>query len=51
MLPTPIFVETFKLIGAIPTPIPINELYTAVQTGVVDGFEHDARHRAVEQVQ
>jgi TRAP-type C4-dicarboxylate transport system substrate-binding protein len=28
--------------GAIPTPIPVNELYTAVQTGVVDGFEHDA---------
>ena len=28
--------------GAIPTPIPINELYTALQTGVVDGFEHDA---------
>jgi TRAP-type transport system periplasmic protein len=42
VLPTPIFVETFKLMGAIPTPIPINELYTAVQTGVVDGFEHDA---------
>jgi len=42
VLPTPIFVETFKLLGAIPTPIPVNELYTAVQTGVVDGFEHDA---------
>jgi len=28
--------------GATPTPIPFNELYTAVQTGVVDGFEHDA---------
>lgn len=42
VLPTPIFVETFKLMGAIPTPIPVNELYTAVQTGVVDGFEHDA---------
>lgn len=42
VLPTPIFVDTFKLMGAIPTPIPVNELYTAVQTGVVDGFEHDA---------
>ncbi|QHI98461.1 twin-arginine translocation signal domain-containing protein [Xylophilus rhododendri] len=42
VLPTPIFIETFKLLGAIPTPIPINELYTAVQTGVVEGFEHDA---------
>ena len=41
VLPTTAFIETFKLIGAIPTPIPFNELYTALQTGVVDGFEHD----------
>jgi len=42
VLPTAPFIDTFKLIGAIPTPIPFNELYTALQTGVVDGFEHDA---------
>jgi TRAP-type transport system periplasmic protein len=42
VLPTTAFIDTFKLMGAIPTPIPFNELYTAVQTGVVDGFEHDA---------
>jgi TRAP-type transport system periplasmic protein len=42
VLPTTAFIETFKLMGAIPTPIPFNELYTAAQTGVVDGFEHDA---------
>ena len=42
VLPTSAFIETFKLMGAIPTPIPFNELYTALQTGVVDGFEHDA---------
>ena len=41
VLPAPAFVETFKIMGAIPTPIPVNELYTALQTGVVDGFEHD----------
>jgi len=41
VLPTTAFIDTFKLIGAIPTPIPFNELYTALQTGVVDGFEHD----------
>jgi tripartite ATP-independent transporter DctP family solute receptor len=41
VLPTTAFIETFKLIGAIPTPIAFNELYTALQTGVVDGFEHD----------
>ncbi|HVY04587.1 MAG TPA: TRAP transporter substrate-binding protein [Burkholderiales bacterium] len=42
VLPTSAFIDTFKLMGAVPTPIPFNELYTAVQTGVVDGFEHDA---------
>ena len=42
MLPTPAFIETFKIMGAIPTPIPFGELYMAAQTGVVDGFEHDA---------
>jgi len=41
VLPTTAFIETFKLLGAIPTPIPFNELYTALQTGVVDGYEHD----------
>lgn len=41
VLPAPAFIETFKVMGAIPTPIPVNELYTALQTGVVDGFEHD----------
>jgi len=41
VLPAPAFIDTFKLMGAIPTPIPVNELYTALQTGVVDGFEHD----------
>jgi TRAP-type transport system periplasmic protein len=41
VLPTAAFIETFKMMGAIPTPIPVNELYTALQTGVVDGFEHD----------
>ena len=42
VLPTTAFIETFKTVGAVPTPIPFNELYTAMQTGVVDGFEHDA---------
>lgn len=42
VLPTPAFIETFKIMGAIPTPIPFGELYMAAQTGVVDGFEHDA---------
>ena len=42
VLPTPAFIETFKIMGAIPTPISFGELYMAAQTGVVEGFEHDA---------
>jgi len=41
VLPTPAFIETFKAMGAVPTPIPFGELYMAAQTGVVDGLEHD----------
>jgi tripartite ATP-independent transporter DctP family solute receptor len=41
VLPTKAFIDTFNIIGAAPTPIPINEVYTAAQTGVVDGLEHD----------
>lgn len=41
VLPTKTFIDTFNIIGATPTPIPINECYTAAQTGVVDGMEHD----------
>lgn len=42
VLPTTAFIDTFKAMNAVPTPIAFNELYTALQTGVVDGFEHDA---------
>ena len=31
--------ELIKALGAIPTPIPFGELYSALQTGVVDGAE------------
>jgi TRAP-type C4-dicarboxylate transport system substrate-binding protein len=41
VLPTKAFLDTFTVLGVVPTPIPINELYTAIQTGVVEGFEHD----------
>lgn len=37
--PSPAFVAAFKLLGANPTPIPGGEMYTALQTGVVDGVE------------
>jgi len=35
----PIFVETFKALGATPTPIPAPEIYSALQTGIVDAQE------------
>lgn len=35
----PIVTATFKALGAIATPIPFPELYSALQSGVVDGAE------------
>jgi tripartite ATP-independent transporter DctP family solute receptor len=36
---SPTYVNTFKSIGANPTPLPWGEVYTAMQTHVVDAFE------------
>lgn len=41
VLPSPAFVQTFKLLGADPVPMSFNEVYTSLQTGVIDGLEHD----------
>ncbi len=38
---SPIYVETFKAMGLAPTPLPFGEIYTAVQTHVVDGHEQE----------
>lgn len=35
----PIYVDTMKALGANPTPLPWGEVYTALQTGVVDAVE------------
>lgn len=35
----PVWVDTFEALDTSPTAIPASELYTALQTGVVDGFE------------
>ena len=35
----PLFVDTFKALGTNATPIPWGDLYSALQTGVVDGME------------
>jgi tripartite ATP-independent transporter DctP family solute receptor len=36
----PLHVETFKLLGANPTPVAFSELYTALQQGTVDAEEN-----------
>jgi tripartite ATP-independent transporter DctP family solute receptor len=38
----PVYVEMARALGANPTPIPAGEIYTALQTGVVDGMEAPA---------
>jgi tripartite ATP-independent transporter DctP family solute receptor len=35
-----VWIEFMNALGAIPTPIPFNELYSALQQGVVDGEEN-----------
>jgi tripartite ATP-independent transporter DctP family solute receptor len=35
----PVYVETWKAMGALPTPLPFGEVYTALQTKLVDGAE------------
>lgn len=37
---SPIFIEIIKALGAIPTPMSVNELYSALQTGLLDGQEN-----------
>jgi tripartite ATP-independent transporter DctP family solute receptor len=39
---SPIYVKTIELMGASPTPMAFGEVYTSLQTGVIDGYEHDA---------
>jgi tripartite ATP-independent transporter DctP family solute receptor len=41
VLPSPTYVQTFRLMGADPVPMSFNEVYTSLQTGVIDGLEHD----------
>ena len=39
---SPIYVKAMELMGANPTPMALGEVYTSLQTGVIDGYEHDA---------
>ena len=39
---TPIYVSTLNLLGTNATPMAFGEVYSAMQTGVLDGYEHGA---------
>lgn len=39
---TPIYTETLRAMGCNPTPMSFGEVYSSMQTGVIDGFEHGA---------
>jgi len=38
--PNPAHVQAFKILGAIPTPMPFTEVYLALESGTVDGQEN-----------
>lgn len=38
---SPVYIEMFKAMGMLPTPMPSSELYTSLQLGVVDAGEND----------
>ena len=40
VIPNPVYIETFKTFGANPVPMSFTELYTALETGAVDGQEN-----------
>jgi tripartite ATP-independent transporter DctP family solute receptor len=41
-IPTPVFVGAVNAMGASATPMNFGEVYTSLQSGVLDGFEHTA---------
>jgi len=41
-IPTPVFVGAVNAMGASATPMNFGEVYTSMQSGVLDGYEHTA---------
>ncbi len=41
-IPTPLYIATLNTMGCNATPMPFGEVYSSMQTGVLDGFEHSA---------
>lgn len=44
VMPTQVYIELMKALGADPTPMAFGEVYSACQTGVIDGLECPAVH-------
>lgn len=42
--PNPAHIEAFKILGANPAPMPFSEVYSALQTGTIDGQENPVNH-------
>ena len=40
VMQSPLYIELFKALGASATPMSHTEIYTSLQTGVIDGYEH-----------
>ena len=40
VMENPVYMAMFRALGASAVPIPATEIYTSLQTGVVDGYEH-----------
>lgn len=39
---SPVYIQAMQLMGVNPTPMAFGEVYSSLQTGVLDGFEHSA---------
>lgn len=48
VMPNPVFLETFKLMGANAVPLPFSELFTALETKAVDGQKTLQHHSFLE---
>jgi len=44
VMPTQVYIELMKALGSDPTPMAFGEVYSACQTGVIDGLECPAVH-------
>ena len=42
--PNPAHIEAFEILGANPAPMPFSEVYSALQTGTIDGQENPVNH-------